>query len=264
MRPCIYARFQHIQVHRISVISELSNFRCIFMSMKLKDGTTVQDQRLTRLVNFDIKSKSYPITEIIKQKTPRSYTWGCDQHLDQGRDGACVGFSMVHELIARPAKIINLDEKFAKEKVYWEAQKIDPWPGGSYPGATTFYEGTSILAGIKILKKLGYIDSYRWAFGLSDLVMAIGYAGPAVIGIPWYSGMFNVHSCGQLHIGGTVAGGHAVLVKGVNVKNKTFTLHNSWGTAWGNNGDALISWDEMARLLHEQGEAVIPVGRRRL
>ena len=96
---------------------------------------------------------------------------------------------------------------------------------------------------------------------LNDLVMAVGYKGPAVLGIPWYEGMFNVMPCGHIHVTGQVAGGHAILCKGVNVKNRTFTLHNSWGPGWGNNGSALISWDEMDRLLHEQGEAVIPVGR---
>lgn len=232
--------------------------------MKLKDGTEAEDRRLTRLVNFDERSREYPIRETITAKDPRSYTWRCNQHLDQGPDGACVGFSMVHELIARPAEVEGLSGQFAKEKVYWEAQKIDPWDGGSYPGASPFYEGTSVLAGIKILQKLGYIDSYRWAFGLKDLVMAVGYAGPAVIGIPWYTGMFDPHTCGHLHVTGQVAGGHAILVKGVSVKNKTFTLHNSWGASWGNGGDALLHWDEMERLLHENGEAVIPVGRHRL
>lgn len=232
--------------------------------MKLKDGSETQDKRLTRLINFDERSKNYPIIETIENKSPRSYTWSCSQHLDQGQDGSCVGFSITHELIARPSTIKNLDNKFAKEKIYWEAQKIDPWDGGSYPNSSPFYEGTSVLAGIKIIQKLGYIDSYRWAFGLDDLVMAVGHAGPAVIGIPWYSGMFDMHSCGQLHISGDIAGGHAILVKGVNIKNKTFTLHNSWGESWASKGDVLIGWDEMERLLHEDGEAVIPVGRNKI
>jgi hypothetical protein len=175
----------------------------------------------------------------------------------------CVGFSMAHELAARPAEVQGLDAKFAREQVYWEAQKIDEWAGGAYPGASPFYEGTSVLAGVKVLKKLGYIDEYRWAFGLDDLVMAVGYAGPAVLGIPWYEGMFDMWSCGNVHVHGQVAGGHAILCKGVDVKEQTFTLHNSWGPVWGRGGDAKIAWSDMDRLLHEQGEAVIPMGRHR-
>lgn len=232
------------------------------MPTVLRNGAVVQDARLNRLVQFDEKSRNFPIRAVLDASAkPRSYTWSCGVHLDQGVDGACVGFSMTHELSAKPKVISGLDAKFAKEKVYWEAQKIDEWSGGSYPGASPVYEGTSVLAGIKVLKKLGYVSEYRWAFGLNDLVLAVGHAGPAVLGLPWYDGMFDVHSCGHIHVTGAVAGGHAILCKGVNVKNKTFTLHNSWGSAWGNGGDALISWDEMDRLLHEQGEAVIPTVR---
>ena len=230
----------------------------------LRDGTKSEDSRLTRLIQFDEKSRDFPIRETLAAGLkPRSYTWGCGQVLDQGPDGACVGFSMTHELIARPAVISGLDAKFAKERVYWEAQKIDRYPGGSYPGASPQAEGTSVLAGMKILKKMGYIGEYRWAFSLDDLVMAVGHKGPAVLGIPWYESMFQPASCGRLHVSGKVAGGHAILCRGVSIKDKTFLLHNSWGSSWGNNGTALISWEELDKLLHQQGEACIPVTRMR-
>lgn len=232
--------------------------------VKLRDGSEVADPRLTRLVQFDERSRQFPVMATVgTRKKPRSYTWRCRQYLDQGQEGACVGFSLTHELIARPAEVKGLDGKFAREQIYWEAQKIDPWSGGAYPGAAPFYEGTSVLAGVKVLKKLGYIDSYRWAFGLEDLVMAVGYCGPAVLGIPWYEGMFDMWSCGHVHVQGQVAGGHAILCKGVDVKARTFTLHNSWGPAWGNGGDAKIAWTDMDQLLHQQGEAVIPMGRHK-
>jgi hypothetical protein len=228
----------------------------------LKDGSEVADKRLARIVQFDEKSRDYPIRATISSRLkPRSFTWKCNEHLDQGSEGACVGYSMTHELIARPKVVKNVDGTFAREKVYWEAQKIDPWEGGSCPGASPFYEGTSVLAGVKMLHKLGYIEGYRWCFGLDDLVMAVGYKGPAVLGVPWYEGMFAPWSCGHIHVNGEQVGGHAILCKGVNVKNRTFTLHNSWGPDWGSGGDCLISWDDMNRLLHERGEAVIPQGR---
>lgn len=233
-------------------------------SIKLRDGSEVQDSRLARLQQFDKRSRNHPILATIgTSKKPRSYTWRCTSHFNQGNEGACVGFSMTHELVARPAEVKHLSAGFAREQVYWEAQKIDPWEGGSYPGAAPVYEGTSVLAGVKILQKLAYIESYKWAFGLDDLVMAVGYAGPAVLGVPWYEGMFKPHACGYLHVEGQVAGGHAILCKGVDVKNKTFTLHNSWGADWGNGGDALIHWDEMNQLLHNGGEAVLPRGRHK-
>ena len=227
----------------------------------LRDGSKVLDVRLARLQQFDERSKNYPIKAVIGAKPLRSYTWGCGQWLDQGTDGACVGFSWTHELIARPAMVTGLTNKFAKETVYWEAQKIDEWDGGSYPGASPVYEGSSVLAGTKVVQKLGYIQEYRWAFSIEELALAIGYCGPAILGIPWYDGMFNPFSCGHLHVGGKVAGGHAILCNGVDVKKKVFRLHNSWGKGWGTNGETLISWSELDRLLHEGGEACVPMGR---
>jgi len=232
--------------------------------IKMRNGTETLDGRLARLIQFDERSRKFPVMATVgTKKKPRSYTWRNDQYFDQGSEGACVGFALTHELTARPAEVQHLSAAFAREEVYWEAQKIDPWEGGSYPGATPQYEGTSVLAGVKMLKTLGYIDGYKWAFGLNDLVMAVGYAGPAVLGLAWYEGMFDTASCGHLHVTGEMAGGHAILCKGVDVKNKTFTLHNSWGADWGTGGDALIHWDEMGRLLDEQGEAVIPTGRHK-
>lgn len=230
----------------------------------LRDGSTVADPRLTRLQHFDERSREYPVRELLPAgQVGRSYTWRCDAHLDQGREGACVGFSLAHELVGRPACVTGIDGQFARERIYWEAQRIDPWPGGAYPGAEQSYEGTSVLAGVKVCQRLGYIREYRWAFSIRDLAGAVGHIGPAVLGIPWYEGMYGPLPCGHLHPTGALVGGHAILCKGVNVRRRTFTLHNSWGSSWGDHGSALISWDELDRLLHEGGEACIPVLRVR-
>lgn len=228
----------------------------------LKDGSTVKDPRLARVIQFDERSKNFPIRAVIENTTPRSYTWSCATHLDQGNEGACVGFSMAHELIAKPVVIAGINAKFARENIYWQAQRNDQWPGGEYPGGSPKYEGTSVLAGIQTLQKLGYVTEYRWAFGLDDLVLAVGRKGPAVLGINWYEGMFDVQKDGYVRVSGNIAGGHAILCKGVNIPKKYFTLHNSWGPSWGVNGDAKISWADMDKLLKDSGEAVIPLSRK--
>lgn len=230
---------------------------------KIKNGVEVADLRLARIAQFDKRSRKYPVRTLVTGQEPRSYTWSCSKVLDQGSEGACVGFSVAHELIARPVAVTGITAKFAIEKIYWEAQKNDPWEGGAYPGARPRYEGTSVIEGIKAAQRLGYIEEYRWAFSLQDLILAVGYCGPAVLGLNWYEGMFEPHSCSYLHKTGSLAGGHAILCKGVNVKERTFLLHNSWGPSWGNKGCAKISWDEMEALLYEQGEAVIPTKRNK-
>lgn len=171
----------------------------------------------------------------------------------------CVGHAMTHELIARPAVYRGLDYDYAMS-VYHDAQRIDPWPGGAYPGATERYEGTSVLAGVQVLQQRGLIDGYRWAFGVEDLAIAVSRAGPAVLGIAWYSGMYEPR--GQyLEIAGEVVGGHAIMCHSYNHPRREFKVHNSWGRDWGSNGAAIVSWDTMNRLLSEQGEAVIPTKR---
>lgn len=225
------------------------------MAINLKGAFITEDVKLDRLPEFDERSRNFPIRELTEGKKQRSYTWRCNAQLDQGPDGACVGFGVTHELIARPAEVQGLDGKFAKESIYWNAQRIDYWEGGSYPGAAPFYEGTSVLAGAKVARKLGWIESYRWAFGIEDLKYGVGHNGPAVIGVGWHGGMFQPDSKGYIHATGGVYGGHCVLVNSINIKEQRFTIHNSWGASWGNNGECYISFDDMDLLLQDRGEA---------
>lgn len=222
---------------------------------RLKGEFKTTDRRLDRLVQFDERSRAFPVRALVEMKKPRGYTWQCPVNLDQGSEGACVGFAWAHELAARPSRVTVTNE-IARNRIYREAQKIDEWPGEAY-------EGTSVLAGAKVVKQLGGIEEYRWAFGLEDLILAVGYAGPAVLGVNWYTGMFDADRNGYVNVAGNVAGGHAILCHGVNVKSKFFWLFNSWGASWGIlGGRAKITFDDMDRLLHEQGEACIPVGRK--
>ena len=213
---------------------------------------------LGRRPEFDPRSRRYNIAAVIPAPVPRSYTWGCQYTLDQGPDGACVGFAVAHELGAKPKPVHGVNYLMGMN-IYWAAQQLDPWPGEDY-------EGTSVLAGMKAAQSMGYIGQYRWAFTTQDALAAISRHGPAVIGINWYSGMFDPDTDGYLHPTGQVEGGHAVCVRGVNTKAKTVLIHNSWGPDWHSThwgpGTALLSWDDFDRLLNEDGECVIPLDRR--
>lgn len=216
---------------------------------------------LGRLINFDERSRSWPVRHLIENRKPRSYTWRCTTYLDQGATSSCVGHACAHELAARPVEI-DVDSAMAVS-IYHDAQRIDPWPGGSYPGARPRYEGSSVLAGVTVLRNRGYIPEFRWAFGLQDLILSVGYMGPAIIGVNWYEGMFDTGPDHFIRIEGDVTGGHAVMVRGVSVKRQAFVIHNSWSSFWGRHGQAYVSWSDMERLLHEDGEAVIPLSRVR-
>ena len=160
---------------------------------------------------------------------------------------------LVARAAARP--VVRSTSEADALSIYRRARQLDGWPGEDY-------DGTSVLAGAKAAKERGRLVSYRWGFSLDDLILAVGYTGPAVLGVNWYEGMFDTDSSGYVRATGSVAGGHAILCRGVSVRTRSFLLHNSWGRSWGRDGCARITFDNMARLLREDGEACIPTVRR--
>lgn len=211
------------------------------------------ERTLDRRAFFDERSRAFGVVATIEPTKPRSMSWSVNTWLDQGSEGACVGFAVAHDLSARPA--IHPATDWLAQLIYREAKKVDAWAGEAY-------EGTSVLAGVKVAQRLGHFAEYRWAFGLNDLILALGYKGPAVLGVNWYEGMFDTDADGYVRPTGDIAGGHAILARRVNIPGRFVELHNSWGKGWGVNGRARISFDDLDRLLHEDGEACIPVARR--
>ena len=224
---------------------------------KLRDGSATFDKRLDRLIDFDPRSRRFNVMHRVTERVPRSFTWRCEPHFNQGKEGACVGFGCTHELVARPAEVTdpNVNAVYAK-MIYKEAQKIDPWPGERYAG-------TSVLAGVRTIHRLGWISGYFWSFSLDELIFGVGYRGPAVMGLRWFKDMQDTNpDTGFIKVKGSMMGAHCVLCKGVNIKKEFFTIHNSWGSEWGVNGDCYISFKDMEKLLKMDGEAVFFTGRR--
>lgn len=211
------------------------------------------DRKFGRIRQFDPRSRGYAIRSLLPAKAPRSYTWHCHVVLDQGNESSCTGMAVSHEAAARPVEMSGITEHIATE-VYHRARQLDDWPGEDY-------EGSSVLAAMKAGQERGWYKEYRWAFSEADLCLAVGYKGPAVLGINWYEGMEETDPQQKLQITGEVLGGHAILCNGFNVKTGLYRLHNSWGSAWGINGECYMSRPDMARLLREDGEACIPVVR---
>jgi hypothetical protein len=143
--------------------------------------------------------------------------------------------------------------------------------GGSIFITGNSYEGTSVLAGAKVLAGRGEYTAYHWAFSIEDVLWSIGYLGPVVLGIPWTNGMFRPRPSGLLEVTGSIEGGHAILARGVRLKARlpgegldpieVVRLRNSWGM-WGAGGDCYIRVDDLEQLLKADGDACVPTEPR--
>jgi len=211
---------------------------------------------LDRVQQFDPQSRAFGVSPLLSHDSeePRSYTWNVPVWLDQGWEGACVGFSFAHELAAVPVAVAGVDNAFARSIYHVARRDFDPWPGEDY-------EGTSILAGAKAVQRLGLIGQYRWAFTLNDALAVVSRHGPAIFGCNWYTGMMEPDGAGLVHPTGVIEGGHAILLRGVSVRRRTVRFRNSWGKGWGVNGDCEMDWDEFDYLRRDYGEICVPLVR---
>lgn len=230
---------------------------------------------LGRLPSVDVRDKAFPIRAMISEALPvltpdqekakvRGYRMWYDgsPFLDQGNWPACVGYAWAHWLAAGPTRnlIAGRTEYAAAiyaKALYKAAQQIDEWPGEDY-------EGTSVRAGVKVLRDEGYVTEFRWATELSDVVEAVLLFGPVVVGTDWYSGMdqptLSTSGRAIMFSTGRLLGGHAFLVTGVNEDTGLFRIKNSWGRDWANGGRAWMNIEAMANLLFSHnGEACLAV-----
>jgi hypothetical protein len=64
--------------------------------------TTTFPHGLGRRTEFDPRSRNYPARTLLAVEPPRTNLWPLAEYLDQGSEGACVGFAWTHELLAEP------------------------------------------------------------------------------------------------------------------------------------------------------------------
>lgn len=215
----------------------------------------------------DPRSKNFPIRGAAKAVPVKSKAWKVPDPLDQGYEGACVGYGWTHEALSTPVPVdfkrvkgidIPAPDTIAK-RVYREAQVIDEWEGENY-------EGTSVNAGAKVMRTIGVLKEWRWAFGIADVIHGVLTTGPVVLGIPWYEDMYEAPE-GIVHVGGELVGGHCILARAVAERGRVFPDEeavgwlNSWGPTYGKNGLAWIRASDLSFLLRQDGEAAVPFRR---
>lgn len=184
-----------------------------------------------------------PPPELATLATPTYRYWQPGPNLDQGQTSECVAFSFEGWLNASPTRTLDGP---TPQAIYDRAQQLDEWH--DHP-----HDGTSVRAGAKVMAEQGRIGEYVWGQTLDDVVHWLLLKGPVVIGIPWYEAMFDPDRHGFVTPGGAVAGGHALLVTGANRLARVVRVRNSWGPDWGINGNCLMRFDVLDRLLFQEG-----------
>lgn len=228
-----------------------------------------EERRLDWVSRHDPESRDYGIREIIPRGavTQRNRAWRQGVVTDQGREGACVGHGWMTDLVTQP----DVPSPMPTQEVanafatafYHRAQQIDEWEGEAY-------DGTSVLAGAKVMVERGFIGEYRWCFSVTEVRDAVLAEGPVVIGIVWREGMYETRPSGLVEVTGRVVGGHCLTLTGFNPKQRikgetglheVFRWRNSWNADYGVNGSAYVKLEDLATLLADQGEACVPMKR---
>lgn len=240
-------------------------------------------RRLDWRPRFDPASLAYPMASGPASPLPEDgRLWTPGRVLNQGAEGACVGFGMAGEAAAEPVPVPGMNAAMARGW-YRAAQRRDVWPGETY-------EGTSVLAGCLEGRARGLYDGFRWATRVEQLAAGIVDDGPAVAGVEWREGSYSTDRLGVLRPHGDVVGGHCVclpgfvpadgltgqlrveldalgLLQGVEElledgEDGAFIGINSWGVAFGVRGLFAVALSEVRDWLRTGGEFAQPAGRR--
>lgn len=178
-------------------------------------------------------------TETVEESTRTYRYWRPGPILDQGSEGACVGFSAAAFKGCDPL-MSSVDDSEAL-RIYRRAQHLDQWPG-------TDYSGTSVDAGCKVLREDETIEVYAWATTKAELYYWILNKGPVMLGMDWYEGMYVTDRNGFIRPTGRRVGGHAILARGRSAW-KSLRLQNSWGRDFGESGYCWLSEVDLSFLM---------------
>jgi len=168
-------------------------------------------------------------TEFNRAETITQRIWEHGEILDQGEEGACVGFAWTAWYNSKP---LGFNRQLGNRDAFgWynRAKEIDPWPG-------TNYDGTATSAGADVAMERGYINRYLWAGSVQEVEAWLLNRGPVVVGSNWFYSMDDVDN-GFIRVDSSTGarGGHAYLLIGKG-RDGNYVFQNSWGTSYGREG----------------------------
>lgn len=201
-----------------------------------------------RNADFPMSSKLVPGRELPIQ-TKR---WHCPVALDQGSEGACVGFAGAH-FYGTEDRIQEISVRLAR-RFYKGAQRNDQWPGEDY-------EGTSVNALMKFLHAEKLIGSYYWIHTADELFRTLSYHGPVIMGCLWLEECFTPWLDGVIRFKGEAKGGHATCWRGIDDEKGMVIIQQSWGPDHGDYGTVYMPMEDVEVLMRTNPQCVFPEKR---
>lgn len=223
----------------------------------------VADNRLGRHVNHDPRSRRFPvrrdvpIVSVVHERRIPIF--------DQGDTGSCTGNAAVGcmgtGLFFDSIDTAHTMPRYAPTEpgavaCYSRATQIDDY-AGTYPPTDTGSDGLSVA---KALVEAHEISGYEHAFSLAQALQAL-MVTPVIVGVNWYTDMFEPDSSGLVRPRGSLAGGHEFVMDSYDATTAIVGFTNSWGTSWGVAGRFFMTTGDFATLLAQDGDVTsfVPV-----
>lgn len=245
----------------------------------------------------DERNLDYLIATAVAPQPEVKRRWSEGPQLDQGREGACIGFGFTADILAAPAaqRDISSDLAHRYARHHWMRAQ---WLSTGRPVDPD--RGATMNNGATVAKQYGLIDGYLWAQNIEDVRNAVIAEGPVVMATKMFDGVATPTWQGVIQPNRSnkeYTSSHCMCITGYDparkakVRGRTgtyrmFFIRNSWGKGWGERmvfyrkrnrrgkmvrrfrivptGGAWITYEDLDYLLTEYGwgwSAVLPVGR---
>lgn len=188
---------------------------------------------------------------------------------DQGQQGSCKA-NQVISAIELSARMYGVElQPLSRQQLYNDtreaqltfnrdsgsamgvAEKVAMEKGIAFESSFTYglhnlYEHTSANVDAEAAtQKVTSVNNFGMAFNPLGLAYKVGeqlMQGKPVMLDTWIREGFGSNITWQDYSDNNVRGGHAVLIVGIDMVNQNYKIQNSWGSEWGNDGYATISW----------------------
>jgi hypothetical protein len=212
----------------------------------------IPGKRLGRHVVHDPRSRNFPADRAAQIVSVTHQASGLP--LNQGDIGSCTANALCGALDSSPDFTGGTPRSENDAIQLYEAEtRLEGQP---YPPNDP---GGSGLEVCKAAQQLGWIMTYKHAFGVEHALLAL-VIRPVITGIGWYTSFDTPDATGLVVIASaaTVRGGHEVVADQIDTGNQLVWFWNSWGPNYGVGGRFCMSFDTWQQLLEQQGDVTVP------